>query len=277
MKLWLCAGTLVVPLCFLAHHLSASQTAAAVDDSFDGRIEPARSVLVAAPKDGILVEVSVDVGSVVSAGDVLARLDARADELALALADTRASAKSDELRARATIEDIDARIARRAPLYDEQLLPSAERDELAQHRRVAEVDLVSAAEKTKLAELDVQRARFELERDRVVAPLSGVVVERFLSPGEWVGRAQPGVVRIAALDPLRVEATLPLRLLDRVHVGDLAWVRAENEAGRERQARVLAVARAVDTASATFVVRLELENHDLALPAGLRCRVRFTP
>jgi hypothetical protein len=30
-----------------------------------------------------------------------------------------------------------------------------------------------------------------------------------------------------------------------------------------------------DTASSTFVVRLDLPNPSYALPAGLRCRIRF--
>jgi hypothetical protein len=35
------------------------------------------------------------------------------------------------------------------------------------------------------------------------------------------------------------------------------------------------VDRVFDSASSTFVVRLDLPNQNYALPAGLRCRIRF--
>ncbi|MBK7877334.1 MAG: efflux RND transporter periplasmic adaptor subunit [Planctomycetes bacterium] len=282
MKLWLCAGTLVVPLCLLPHSTHFSTQAAtpqhdAQTDTFDGRVGPSNSVLVAASKDGILIDVALDVGAVVAAGDPVARLDPRVDALALALAEERLASTADEARARATIADIDERVARRAALYDEKLLPESERDDFAQRRRLAEVDLLAAAEKHRLAALERDRALLELERDTVVAPIAGVVVERLLAAGEYVGRSQPAIVRIAALDPLRVEVTLPLRLWSDLHVGDRADVEAESEPGRWREARVTAVSRSIDTASATFVTRLELPNPNLALPTGLRCRVRLAP
>ena len=43
----------------------------------------------------------------------------------------------------------------------------------------------------------------------------------------------------------------------------------------EYTAKVTVVDRVVDAASGTFGVRLELPNHDLKLPAGLKCSVRF--
>ena len=41
------------------------------------------------------------------------------------------------------------------------------------------------------------------------------------------------------------------------------------------QARGQVVDRVVDAASGTFGVRLELPNPNYALPAGLKCKVRF--
>jgi len=277
MKLWLRAGTLLFPLGVLAIPPSVAVSQSDRAEEFDGRIEPSRSVLVAAPKDGILAAVHVDVGDVVTVGQELARLNSQSDELYLALAEQRLASTADDARARATMAEVDARIARREPLIDDELIPEVEREELRQRRVQAEIDVQAAAEARRLNELERDRARYEVERDRLCAPISGVVVERLLSGGEGVERSRSGIVRLSALDPLRIEVALPLRLLHRLHVGDPAWVRTELDSKESREARVLSIARSVDTASATFLVRLELDNRDLALPEGLRCQVRFSP
>jgi multidrug efflux pump subunit AcrA (membrane-fusion protein) len=49
----------------------------------------------------------------------------------------------------------------------------------------------------------------------------------------------------------------------------------EAPVGGRHAATVAVVDRVVDAASGTFGIRLLLPNPDLALPAGLRCRVRF--
>jgi len=275
MKPWLRSAILLVPLSLSSYSPSAANPQEDRGDEFDGRVEPSKSVLVAAPKDGLLAAVTVDVGDVVGAGQEIARLETKGDELYLALAEQRLAASADETRARATIADVDARLARLAPLFDDEIIPESERDDLKQRRLLAEIDLQAAAERRRVNELERDRARYEVERARLCAPIAGVVVERLLSAGEHVEHARSGIVRIAALDPLRIEVTVPLRLLNRLQAGDRAWVRAEDDPQRSREARVRSVARSVDTASATFVVRLEIDNPDLALPEGIRCKVRF--
>ena len=56
-----------------------------------------------------------------------------------------------------------------------------------------------------------------------------------------------------------------------------AIVSPEQPIGGQFDAEVSVVDSVFDAASRTFRVRLELENADHALPAGLRCTVRFLP
>jgi hypothetical protein len=100
-----------------------------------------------------------------------------------------------------------------------------------------------------------------------------VVLERLLSPGESAG-ASP-ILRLARLDPLRVEAFLPVDLLGKITPGMSA--RVMPEVGGAHAATVAVADRVADPASATFGVRLELPNPGYRLPAGIRCRVRFSP
>ena len=104
--------------------------------------------------------------------------------------------------------------------------------------------------------------------------IDGFVVQRFKSVGEYV--EDQAIVRIADMDPLRVEAILPVRYFGVIQPGMRAEVQPETLDGPPRQARVTVVDRMADAASGTFAVTLEMDNPGSAVPAGLKCEVRFT-
>ncbi len=125
----------------------------------------------------------------------------------------------------------------------------------------------------RLADLELQRTSAEVALRTIRSPVHGVVVERFMHPGEFP--KQEKILKIAQIDPLRVEVYAPVAMLGKISVGQTAWVKPEPPITGEYGARVTVVDRVVDAASGTFGVRLELPNHDLKLPAGLKCTVRF--
>lgn len=125
----------------------------------------------------------------------------------------------------------------------------------------------------RLADLELQRTSAEVALRTIKSPINGVVVERFMHPGEFP--KQEKILKIAQIDPLRVEVYAPVALLGKISVGSAAHVKPESPVTGEYPAKVTVVDRVVDAASGTFGVRLELPNHDLKLPAGLKCTVRF--
>lgn len=125
----------------------------------------------------------------------------------------------------------------------------------------------------RLAELELNRSIAELNQRMLRSPITGVVVKRFLHPGEFVNRNP--ILELAQLDPLRVEVFAPISLLGRLAVGMRGQVMPEAPVGGTHGARVTVVDRVVDAASSTFGVRLELSNPNYKIPAGLKCRVRF--
>jgi multidrug efflux pump subunit AcrA (membrane-fusion protein) len=83
------------------------------------------------------------------------------------------------------------------------------------------------------------------------------------------------VFTLAQLDPLRVEVYLPVALHGRIRPGMAGEVMPELPEATPVAARVAVVDPVMDAASGTFGVRLALPNADRALPAGIRCQVRF--
>lgn len=125
----------------------------------------------------------------------------------------------------------------------------------------------------RIADLELQRAAAELAQRMVRSPLTGVVVERLMSPGEFA--KQSPILKLAQIDPLRVEVFAPVALWGTVKVGMQAAVVPEAPVDGVHIAKVTVVDRVVDAASGTFGVRLELPNANYRLPAGLKCKVRF--
>ena len=125
----------------------------------------------------------------------------------------------------------------------------------------------------RLADLELQRTMAEVALRTIKSPVNGVVVERFMHPGEFP--KQEKILKIAQIDPLRVEAYAPVTMFGKIAVGMVAHVKPESPLTGEYTAKVMVVDRVVDAASGTFGVRMELPNSELKLPAGLKCSVRF--
>jgi len=125
----------------------------------------------------------------------------------------------------------------------------------------------------RLADLELQRTAAEVGLRTIKSPINGVVVERFMHPGEFP--KQEKILKLAQIDPLRVEVYAPVAMLGKVAVGKTAYVKPESPLTGEYPAKITVVDRVVDAASGTFGIRLELPNRDLKLPAGLKCTIRF--
>jgi preprotein translocase subunit SecA len=97
-----------------------------------------------------------------------------------------------------------------------------------------------------------------------------------ITVGEFAAsdRGDP-IMRLAQLDPLRVEVFVPVARLGEIAVGKKAEVMPQAPVNGTYIARVTIVDRVADAASGTFGVRLELPNRDYRLPAGMKCKVRF--
>ena len=103
------------------------------------------------------------------------------------------------------------------------------------------------------------------------SPFNGVVEERYVSPGE---RAEDKpLLRVAMLDPLRVELVLPANRWGSVAAGDSVALVPELPQASAVLARVTHIDKMIDAASNTFRVRLSLPNPGNRLPAGARCKV----
>jgi RND family efflux transporter MFP subunit len=242
--------------------------------TFDCIIEPHRTVKIGSPVAGILDKVMVDRGDVVKESQVIGQLmsDVELTSVALARAHTQAEA---QVRAAAARVDFEMRkLERSHKLYKKNIISDQDIDESQTELALRKEELAAAKEQLHIAELELKRAQAVLAIRTIRSSVNGVVVERTLSPGEFVLN-DGHIVTMAEIDPLNVEVFMPIKEYPNIKVGMTGLVMPEEPIGGKYRATVTIVDRVIDAASGTFGVRFSLPNPDYAIPAGLRCKIHF--
>jgi cobalt-zinc-cadmium efflux system membrane fusion protein len=236
-------------------------------------IEPSRVADVGSPVVGVLEQVLVERGDKVTRGQVLAILRAGVERAQVDLAQSRAGADADLRAATKAHEFAQKKRDRMQGLFNQEFISSQALDQAVAEAQVAEARLRQAREQTRHSRKELQLADAQLDLRTIRSPIDGIVVERFRDDGERV--EDKPILKIALVDPLRVEAVLPAALYGRVQPGQAATVQPDLAALAPVQGTVSLVDRVIDPASNTFRARLELPNPEGRVPAGLRCKLQL--
>lgn len=212
----------------------------------EGIVEPNDLVEYSSQVPGILENVLVERGTWVKRGQIIARLKSGVQKAAVELAQAR-------------VDFGKRKLLRNEQLIKRQLISIHDRDAIETEVTFAELQLTEAKE--------------QLALRTIRSTIDGVVVDRFGSPGEYVG--EDPFLAIASIDPLSVEVVVPVRYYGAIRVGAKAVVEIESPIVGSYKASVVIVDQIIDAASSTFRVRLELPNPKKKVPAGVKCQVVF--
>ena len=223
-----------------------------------GTTQAPASAVLATRLMGRIDQIAVAEGDRVHRGQVLARLEdgdlrAHLDQAKAGLQDARA------LLAQATRE-----AERRRQLHRDQALPQEGLDQ-------AETQYLRAQAAEQTAKAGVAQMEVELSYTQVRSPLDGVVVRKFVQPGDLATPGAPMLV-VEQQDPLEVIAEVGETLYSRLAIGQEAEIEIPALAQRH-QGRITALVPAVDPHSRTFRLKVALPNPDLRLGSGLFARV----
>lgn len=205
--------------------------------SGNGRIE-AEIVHVAAKNAGRVVEVRVQEGDTVEAGQIVAVMDSRELKASLARAEAeRAQADEDKAEAEAQIVEKTSqlRFATRELDRAVQLLSSghtteekvderrADRDSLAAALRAAQARRAAAERAAEADQAEVERIQAQIDDTTLRAPRAGRVQYRLAEPGEVLA-AGGRVVTIADLTDVTMTIFLPTVEAGRLAIGSEARI-----------------------------------------------------
>jgi len=237
------------------------KTAAVAETPF-GETVTANGTLAAYEQTTVSVKVpgrvrvlSVDLGSVVSRGQVIAHVDSedyrlRVQQAEASLAQARArlglppDGTDDRVdpeqtatvrQARAVLDEAKFNRDRAARLVEQGVIAKAEFDSAVSVYKVAEGRYQDAYEEIRnrqgvLAQRrsELALARQQLKDTAVLAPIDGIVQEKRTSVGEYLA-AGAAVVNVVRMDPLRLKAEVPERESRTVRTGQDVRVTVEGD------------------------------------------------
>lgn len=259
LRIWLCLATL------------APSTIAVAAQPLGCLIEPSRVVEVGSPVIGVLESVEVERGQRVAKGQVIALLRADVEQAAVGVAETRARITAEVQAAQSNYDLARQKAVRAEELKERNFISTQALDQARTEADIARQKLAQAREQRAIWDRELRLAQAQLRQRTIRSPADGVVVERYMNGGERV--EEKPVVRIATVDPLRVELVISASLYGTVAVGSLLTVTPDLPNAASRIAKVVLVDTVIDGPSNTFRARLELPNPNYELPAGVRCNV----
>lgn len=254
--------------------VARAAAAGAVEQRFDCVIDPSETAKLGSPVAGILAEVLVDRGDLVTQGQAVAQLESTVEAATVAYDRFRAESTARIDAQKQRLDLANARMDRGNQLIGRGDISKDKFQEESADAAIAKADLVREQQDQKLAQLDLARSQATLDQRTIRSPMSGVVTEKKLSAGEFINQ-EGYVVAVARLDPLHVETYLPVATYGQVRVGTRGIVYPDPPIGGRYSSAVIVVDHVFDPSSGTYGVRLELPNPGDKLPGGMRCKVGF--
>lgn len=269
---------LIVAIAAIVYRADAQSLDNAADDRsrlvIEGFTEPYRDIEIGSPDTAAVAEIRVDEGAWIRFGQVIARLDDTVVRANMNIA-KEAAASSGELEAAKHVlntsnrkyEQVLALHGRQHATDQELWNAQAIRDESAS--RVKAYEELSSRRRLEFIQAEAQLQRFTIR-----APIDGVVVKKFKDVGEIVSPADPHLLRVVQLDPLRISATATLLQARSMSVGQGLKVTIGQ---RSLMATVEFVSPVADASSSTVLVQLRVANPEHEISAGMPCEIDLAP
>ncbi len=209
--------------------------------SLVGNILPNEFVEINAETDGIVKEVRFKEGQGVQKGEVLVLLD-----------DTKLAPQVVE--AEAQLELSRTSFERTRKLFDDKLLSKQE------------FDTASATFTANEAAVDLKRR--QLKDARIVAPFTGVVGARDISPGQVINKSTK-LTQLVDLDIVKVEVDVPERYLNQLREGQQVEFKVAAFPKESFKGEVYFISPQLDPGTRTARVKARIPNADHKLRGGM--------
>lgn len=254
------------PLPVIAHILARGEIVAEVMGT--GTLEARVKTTVSARIQERLLEVLVDQGDTVKAGQILARLDDSETKQQVAIAGATLAA------AKQTAERVRADLARSQAVLTQAQLDHKRMAELTATRAVSQADADKAAEALRIAEADLNRShaaiaeaegqilvaekillfrKEQLAFTEIQAPYDGLIIRRDRDPGDML---VPGasLMQMISLDELWISAWVDETAMPALVVDQAARIVFRSEPGHGYPGKVSRLGRETDRETREFLV-----------------------
>lgn len=236
------------------------------DFSLPGSAEALNTATLYARVNGYLKSRLVDIGDRVEAGQLLAVIDA--PDLDAQLNQTRA--QLEQFRAAQGIAQVT--FDREKRLLEQKVVSKQEYDQ-------SESAFNQAVANVKSAEANVQNLTAQQGFEKITAPFTGVITTRFLDDGALIsgggGTTAPSIYTLVQSDILRVFIYVPQSYVANLSVGQETAVTAADFPQKVFKGRLTRMADALDSASRTERVEIQIPSEGGKLLPGMYLTIRF--
>lgn len=247
-----------------------------------GYVVAQRKAAVASKLTGRLVSISVEEGSIVKKGDIIARLES---DDAAALKDQAAAnlniAYSNLEQAKAELNEATLSFNRNKELFEQGLVTKAEYDasEARYKKAIAAVKGAEGAIKANQAAL--QGAKVSLEYSLIRAPFDAVVLTKNADIGDIVtplgaaANAKASVVTIADMNSLQVEVDVSESNLRNVKMGQPCEIQLDALPDSRLRGEVHMIVPTADRTKATVLIKVRFIDKDKHILPEMSAKVAF--
>jgi len=238
-----------------------------------GKVDSSEKVDITAKTTGKIAAIKVDVGSVVSKGDILLILDAKDKEALVRQAEAGIkSASANVASTSANYENVRLNYERTTELYKAGAVSKQALDTAETQFKTAEAQKEAAEAQASSANSQLEIANTNLSDTTISAPVAGTISFKKINVGEM---ATPGVTLISIVnsESMYINAYLPARLSGEVKPGQKVLIGLPEIPGKFYEGEITVVNTVVDPASKSIQVKAVLLENDPAIKVGMLAEV----
>ena len=230
-----------------------------------GQLNPVVNVQVGSQISGIIQKLLVDFNSDVKEGQVIAQIDPATYEASVHQNEAEVS------NAKSALELAVLNARRAEELMKKKLIPQADLDKAA-------ADLHQAEASVRLKEATLERAKVDLSRCTVYAPIDGIVISRHVDVGQTVSAnlSAPTFFTIAKdLAQMQIDANVAEADIGGVKVDQEVEFTVDAYPSRIFRGKVMQIRNAPTVAQnvVTYDAVIEVNNRELSLKPGMTANV----
>jgi HlyD family secretion protein len=239
-----------------------------------GYVVAQRKAAVSSKSTGRLASLSVEEGSRLKKGEIIATLEN--EDLVAARNQAKAGVKEAEAAlatAQAELVDAELQYRRYKTLVEKELVARQDFDTAVARYKKAQAGVASARAHIRVAQAAEASAQASLEYSYIRSPFDGVVTTKYAEVGEVVApfgaavNARAAVVTMADLHSLMVEADVAESNLAKVHLKQPCEISLDAIPGRRFAGEVHMIVPTADRTKATVLTKVKfLEFDDRILP-----------
>ena len=242
-----------------------------------GAVRPLEETRIYPRVSGYVRRWAVDIGDKVTAGQLLAEIDAPEVDAQLAQARAQlAQARAAIGQGLAQRELSKANAERIATLSGQQLVSKAQVEQATAQAATDEANLAAAQSAVAAQEANVRRLGEQAAFARVTAPFAGTVTTRSIDRGSLVseGNATP-MFTVVAIDPVRVFIDVPQSITPSIKPGIAVTIIVRELGDKQLAGTVARTAGALDPELHTMTTEVRVPNPEGALLPGMYVRAQL--